>query len=131
MPLNKTHLINILFKQNIPLIEYLIKDISEKYDLNIEDLEKEYLIPFKTTKKRNTNKKGIMNGYSTFLADKEVDEELKTRFPDKSFGELSKEKGKFWKAMSKIDKGKYSEKAKAFNKELKEKRAEDLKKIEE
>ena len=29
MPLNKTHLINILFKQNIPLIEYLIKDIAE------------------------------------------------------------------------------------------------------
>ena len=131
MPLNKTHLINILFKQNIPLIEYLIKDIAVKYDLSIEDLEKEYLTPFRTTKKRNTNKKGMMNGYSLFLADKEVDEELKTRFPDKSFGELSKEKGKFWKAMSKIDKGKYSEKAKAFNKELKEKRAEDLKKIEE
>ena len=120
MPLNKTHLINILFKQNIPLIEYLLKDIADKHNLNIEELEKEYLIPFKTTKKRNTNKKGMMNGYSIFLADKEVDEELKTRFPDKTFGELSKEKGKFWKAMSKVDKTKYSGKAKEFNKKLKE-----------
>ena len=70
MPLNKTHLINILFKQNIELVEYLIKDIAEKYDLDSEELQKEYLTPFKTTKKRNTNKKGMMNGYSLFLADK-------------------------------------------------------------
>ena len=127
MPLNKTHLINILFKQNIELVEYLIKDIAAKHDLDYEELQKEYLTPFKTTKKRNTNKKGMMNGYSLFLADKEVDEELKQRYPDKTFGELSKEKGKFWKAMSKTDKTKYSEKAKEFNIKLKAKRAEDLK----
>jgi hypothetical protein len=131
MPLNKTHLINILFKQNIELVEYLIKDIAIKYELDVEELQKEYLTPFKTTKKRNTNKKGMMNGYSLFLADKDVDEELKERFPNKTFGELSKEKGKFWKAMSKVDKGKYSENAKEFNIKLKEKRAADLKTIEE
>ena len=131
MPLNKTHLINILFKQNIELVEYLIKDIAEKYDLDSEELQKEYLTPFKTTKKRNTNKKGMMNGYSLFLADKEVDEELKERFPDKTFGELSKEKGKFWKAMSKTDKTEYSEKAKKFNKELKAKREAEKKTIQE
>ena len=123
MSLNKTHLTNILFKQNIPLVEFLIKDFAMVYKVDIEELEKRYVMPFKTTKKRNTNKKGMMNGYSIFLADKEVDEELKERYPNKTFGELSKEKGKFWKAMSKIDKEKYSLKAKEFNKELKEKQS--------
>jgi hypothetical protein len=118
MPFNKNHLSNILFQQSIPLIEYILKDISEKYNLDLEELEKQYLIIFKTNKKRNTNKKGKKNGYSFFLSDKEVDKDLKLRFPDMRFGDLSKEKGKVWRAMSKIDKGKYKEKADNFNKEI-------------
>lgn len=119
MPYNKNHLSNILFQQSIPLIEYVLKDISEKHDLDYKELEKEYLTIFKTNKKRNTNKKGKKNGYSFFLSDKEVDKDLKIRFPDMRFGELSKEKGKVWRAMSKIDKEKYKLKADKFNIKLK------------
>ena len=121
MTFNKIQLTNILFKQNIQLVEFLLKDISSKYNIDYDELEEYYLVPFKTTNKRNTNKKGRMNGYSIFLADKDVDTELKERFPNKTFGGLSKEKGKFWKAMSKIDKEKYAIKAKEYNDKLQQK----------
>ena len=114
MPLSKNKLQNILYKQNIDLIEFLLNDISKKYDIPIEELETEYISQFKIVK-RNTNKKGKMNGYSIFLKDKEVDEDLRTRFPEKAFGQLSKLKGETWRNMSDIDKKLYKEKAIAFN----------------
>jgi len=118
MPLNKNQLTNILFKQNIELIEYLLKAVSEDHNIDYSILEKEYIKPFRTTKKRNTNKKGRMTCYSMFLKDKEVEDELKARFPLKQFGELSKEKALVWKAMSNKDKDAYRLLAKEFNAKL-------------
>ena len=115
MPLNKNQLTNILFKQNIELVEYLLKAVSEDHNIDYAILEKDYIKPFRATKKRNTNKKGRMTCYSMFLKDKKVEEELKERFPDKTFGEISKEKALVWKAMSKKDKDHYREMAKEFN----------------
>jgi len=118
MPLRKNELTNILFKSNIDLVTYLLKTISEDYKINYDELERKYIKPFKTTKKRNTNKKGKMTCYSMFLADKKVDDDLKNRNPNMTFGELSKERGKVWKAMSNKDKDIYREKAKEYNKNL-------------
>ena len=125
MPLNKNQLTNILFKQNIELVEYLLKAVSQDHNIDYSVLEKEYIKPFRTTKKRNTNKKGRMTCYSMFLKDKIVEEELKERFPDKTFGEISKEKAKVWKAMSIKDKDHYKTLAKEFNKKLLEKTTEE------
>ena len=130
MPLRKNELTNILFKQNIELVTYLLKAIGEDYNIQYEELERKYIKPFKTTKKRNTNKKGKMTCYSMFLADKSVDEDLKKRYPDMSFGALSKEKGKVWKAMSNIDKDKYRLKAQEYNKNLaNEEQSEEVEEI--
>lgn len=118
MPLRKNELTNILFKANIELVTYLLKSIGEDYNINYDELERKYIKPFKTTKKRNTNKKGRMTCYSMFLADKTIDEDLKKRYPEMSFGNLSKEKGKVWKAMSNKDKELYKEKAKEYNNNL-------------
>lgn len=119
MPIKKNELINILFSNNIPLIEYILKQVSIDHDLSYEDLEKKYIKPFKYTKKRNTNKKGRKTNYSMFLADKNVEKELKERYPNMSFGELSKEKSKVWKVMSKQDKEKYKTLAEEYNQKLK------------
>ena len=118
MPLNKNQLTNILFKQNIELVEYLLKAVSEDHNIDYAILEKDYIKPFRATKKRNTNKKGRMTCYSMFLKDKVVEEELKRKHPNKAFGEISKEKAKVWKAMSDIDKEDYRTTAKQFNEQL-------------
>lgn len=115
MPLNKNKLINILFKQNIELIEYLLKAVSEDHNIDYTILERDYIKPFKTTKKRNTNKKGRMTCYSMFLKDKEIEEELKQRYPEKTFGEISKEKASIWKVISNKDKDKYRKLATEYN----------------
>lgn len=114
MPLSKKKIHNILYKQNIELIEYILQDISNKYDIDLLELHNEYLCQFKIIK-RNTNKKGKQNGYSIFLKDKMVDGDLRKRFPDKSFGQLSKLKGEIWRNMSKIDIESYKKKAQDFN----------------
>jgi len=131
MPLKKNELTNILFKSNIDLVSYLLRTIGEDYNISYDELERKYIKPFKQTKKRNTNKKGRMTCYSMFLADKSIDEDLKNRNPDMSFGELSKEKGKVWKAMSKKDKDIYREKAKEYNNKLNDDNNEKLEKLEE
>jgi len=118
MPLKKTELTNILFANHIPLLSYVLKTVSNDYNIPYEELEKKYIKPFRSTRKRNTNKKGKKTCYSMFLADKDVEEDLKKRNPEMSFGELSKEKAKVWKVMSNKDKEIYKEKASEYNNSL-------------
>ena len=123
MTIKKTELINILFANNIPLIEYYLIEISKDYNISYDELESKYIKPFKNSKNRNTNKKGRKTKYSMFLSDKNVNETLKNKFGDQydklPFSEISKEKSKIWKAMSETDKDKYGEQANDFNKTLK------------
>ena len=116
MTIRRKNLINILFDQNIPLIEYYLKQIAEDYNISFEELESKYIKPFKIVKKRNTNKKGRHTNYSMFLADKEVENEIRKKFPNIKFGDISKQKSKVWKVMSKKDKDIYKKKAAEYNK---------------
>jgi hypothetical protein len=120
MPLKKTELTNILFSNHIPLLNYVLKTVATDYNISYEELEKKYIKPFRSTRKRNTNKKGKKTCYSMFLADKEVEEDLKNRNPNMNFGELSKEKAKVWKVMSQKDKERYKELANEYNSQLDE-----------
>lgn len=125
MPLKKTELTNILFSNHIPLLSYVLKTVSADYNIPYEELEKKYIKPFRSTRKRNTNKKGKKTCYSMFLSDKEVEEDLKQRNPDMNFGELSKEKAKVWKVMSNKDKERYKELAADYNRKLLEEEDEE------
>ena len=122
MTIKKTELINILFANNIPLIDYFLKQISMDYDLSYEELEAKYIKPFRNSKKRNINKKGKKTKYSMFLADENVNQQLREKFKEQyntmTFSEISTEKSKIWKAMSEIDKEEYKKKSDEFNKNL-------------
>lgn len=111
-------LLNIYSESMNPFLVFLLSDISEKFDIPLEDLQKEYLSKIKVKKRRNTNKKGKMTSYSMFLKDKNVMEQIKQRYPEKKFGEYSKIKGEIWNTMSSKDKEQYKIKAKEYNDKL-------------
>ena len=114
----QNQLLNIFSESMNPFLKYLLKDISEKFDIPLEKLNNEYLNKMKIKKRRNTNKKGRMTSYSMFLKDDNIINEIKRRYPDKKFGEYSKIKGEVWKTMSSKDKEVYKLKAKEYNEKL-------------
>jgi hypothetical protein len=107
-------------KQSIHLLELILTDISETHNINYEDLQQKYIIPLQPKTKRDCNKKGKMTGYSCFLKDKSVTENIKKQYANdvKSFGGMSKIKGNIWSSMSIEDKKMYEEKANEHNKKL-------------
>lgn len=111
-------LLNVYSESISPFLKFLLNDISEKFNIPIEELEKEYLSKIKVKKRRNTNKKGKMTSYSIFLKDENIMNQIKERYPDKKFGEYSKIKGEIWKTMSSKDKEVYKIKAKEYNENL-------------
>jgi len=114
----QNQLLNIYSESLNPLIQFLLKDISEKFDISLEKLNEEYMNKMKVKKKRNTNKKGRMTSYAMFLRDEQIINQIKERYPDKKFGEYSKIKGEIWKTMSTTDKNIYKTKAKEYNDKL-------------
>ena len=106
----------LILKQNYPILENLIERISEDYNLNVEDLKKNYLGELKEYKKKRSRAKGVLNAYSVFLADKEVDKKIREENKDLSFGEISKIKGKMWNQLPKEEKDKYKKQAAEKNK---------------
>lgn len=111
-------LLNVYSESINPFLLFLLTDISEKFNISLEDLKKEYIAKVKIKKRRNTNKKGKMTSYSMFLKDENITTEIKERYPDKKFGEYSKIKGEIWKTMSSSDKEIYKLKAKEYNHNL-------------
>ena len=105
----KNNITTLLLKQNIPVFELMLKDISVNYGIDYRELEQKYIntLPI-AKKKRNINKKGQMTSYSFFLKDTEVSIKIKKQYPGKPFGEISKLKGNIWRSMSKVDKTKYT-----------------------
>ena len=77
----------------------ILKDISKRYDVNLEDLENEFLN--ETTKKRK-------NGYNKYNSKRR--KELLDKKPNMDFGEMSKIIGKEWATMTKKDKELYNQK---------------------
>ena len=123
MPSNKNELVNILFQNHVPILEYYLKKISEDYAIDYNELESKYIKPFKCAKKSNTNKKGRKTNYSIFLSDKKVDDVLREKhgeevYDNMQFSEKSKEKSRLWKAMSKTDKDVYKKQAEIHNNSL-------------
>ncbi len=116
MSFNNKKLTNILYKNSIPLVDFLLLNISQEYNIPLTELEKRYKTPFERKQVRNTNKKGRMTGYSMFLKDIKVTEELRVLYPDFSFSETSKKKGEIWKVLSNFDKDRYKNEAEEFNK---------------
>ena len=117
--LNEAKLINILMKQNIPLITHLLESISEDYDIELDELKEKYLSSFKK-KKRSKTRKGRITGYTLFLKDKKLNEQLKEDFKKQGFGSISRMKGEIWKSMSQKDKSGYNNDAKNLNEKNKE-----------
>lgn len=111
-------LLNVYSESINPFLLFLLNDISEKFDIPLEELQKEYLSKITVKKRRNTNKKGRMTSYSIFLKDENIMNQIKERYPDKSFGEYSKLKGEIWKTMSSKDKEVYKVEAKEYNANL-------------
>ncbi len=118
MSLNQKKLTNILYKNNIPLVDFLLINIATEYNIPLAELEKRYKSPFERKQLRNTNKKGRMTGYSMFLKDIKVTEELKVLHPEYTFAQYSKKKGDIWRVLSNIDKDKYKSESDEFNKTI-------------
>lgn len=106
---------NILFEKHFNkliqifhniLFDIILKDISEKYDINIQDLVK--VIPY-------NNKKYKKNAYTIFSSENR--KIIKQQNPEKSFGEISKIVGTMWKNIPQEDKNKYKSKAEEENKQ--------------
>lgn len=114
-------LLNIYSESMNPFLNFLLADISEKFNIPLAELKKEYASKIKVKKRRNTNKKGRMTSYSIFLKDEDIMNQIKERYPNKNFGEYSKIKGEIWKTMSSKDKEVYKLKAKEYNENLKNK----------
>ena len=106
----------LILKQNYPILEHLIEKIAQDHNLDVEKLKKDYLGELKEYKKKRSRAKGVLNGYSVFLADKDVDKKIREENKDLSFGDISKIKGKMWKELPAEEKSKYTEKAKNKNK---------------
>ena len=106
---------NILFEKHFNkliqifhniLFDIILKDISEKHDINIKDLVK--VIPY-------NNKKYKKNAYTIFSSENR--KIIKQQNPEKSFGEISKIVGTMWKNIPQEDKNKYKSKAEEENKQ--------------
>ena len=121
--MNNTKLINILLKQNIPLVEFLLENISKDFSIDLGEMKEKYLTPF-GKKKRKKRKSKRTNGYIEFLKDKGLNEQIKKENPNIGFAEISKKKGDMWKSMSEKDKQGYKNDAVEINKKNKEEEAE-------
>ena len=110
----------LILKQNYPILEHLIERIAEDHNLNVEDLKKAYLGELKEYKKKRSRAKGVLNGYSVFLADKDVDQKIRSENKNPSFGAISQIKGKMWKELPVEEKNNYKNQAKKLNKKKKE-----------
>jgi len=119
-----TKYLNLILKGSAGIVDEVLKKIAEDYELDYEELKKKYISPLQVSK-RNTNKKGIKTGYSMFLSDKEVNDDLIDKYPDLDFSGLSVQKSSIWRAMSKKDKEKYSVMAKEYNKNLKKEKEDE------
>ena len=109
------NLTTLILKQNYPILEYVIDMIAQGENLDVEELKKKYLSPLKEYKKKRSRAKGVVNGYSVFLADKEIDAKIKKENPDSEFGVRSKIKGKMWRELPNSEKEKYKKLAKEQN----------------
>ena len=127
-------LLSIYSESMIPFLSFILKDISQNFNIDHDTLYNHYLGNIKIKRKRNTNKKGTMTSYAIFLKDSKIIDQIKERYPDRKFGEYSKIKGEIWRTMSSVDKDLYKQKAIEYNKILKEKKlkeAEEKKKQKE
>lgn len=115
-------LLSIYSESMIPFLSFILKDISQNFNINHETLYNHYLGNIKIKRKRNTNKKGTMTSYAIFLKDSKIIDQIKERYPNRKFGEYSKIKGEIWRTMSDIDKDVYRKKAVEYNIKLKEKK---------
>tara|TARA_B110000285_G_C15119525_1_gene616223 strand:+ start:1062 stop:1484 length:423 start_codon:yes stop_codon:yes gene_type:complete len=122
-------LLSIYSESMIPFLSFILKDISDNFNISHESLFNHYLGNIKIKRKRNTNKKGTMTSYAIFLKDTEVIDQIKARYPNRKFGEYSKIKGEIWRTMSSIDKAVYKEKAVAYNIIIKAKKLEEKQKL--
>ena len=109
------NLTTLILKQNYPVLEYFLETVANGENLDVEELKKKYLSPLKEYKKKRSRAKGVVNGYSVFLADKDVDAQIKKENPESEFGVRSKIKGKMWRELPNNEKEKYRKKAKEMN----------------
>jgi hypothetical protein len=127
-------LLSIYSESMIPFLSFILKDISQNFNIDHDTLYNHYLGNIKIKRKRNTNKKGTMTSYAIFLKDSKIIDQIKERYPDRKFGEYSKIKGEIWRTMSSVDKDLYKQKAIEYNIKLKAKKlkeAEEKKKQKE
>jgi len=110
----------LILKQNYPILESLIEMIAKDHKLDVEEMKKTYLGELKEYKKKRSRAKGVLNGYSVFLADKDVDQKIRSENKNPSFGAISQIKGKMWKELPVEEKTNYKNQAKALNKKKKE-----------
>ena len=119
-------LLSIYSESMIPFLSFILKDISQNFNIDHDTLFNHYLGNIKIKRKRNTNKKGTMTSYAIFLKDSKIINQIKERYPNKKFGEYSKIKGEIWRTMSSVDKNLYKQKAIEYNIKLKERKLKEL-----
>lgn len=116
-----------ILKQVYPILEDFLEGIAEGENLDKDYLIKKYLSCLGGYKKKRSRPKGILNGYSVFLADKDIDKKIREENKDLSFGSISQIKGKMWKELPVKEKENYKTEAKNINTKNKEKNQEEEK----
>jgi hypothetical protein len=99
-----------VIEQITPLFEEFFKSLDKNFDqINYDDISEIYLKDLKnyTNNFKNNKKTKKINPYSAFLSDKLVQEKIKKKNPNLSFGQLSKLKGHIWKNFPEEEKQKY------------------------
>lgn len=105
----KDSMVKLVIQQVLPVFENFLDRIAKDYELNPDELKKKYLSDMKNFRKNK--KKSKPSAYSMFLSDKSVTSDLKVKFPNAKFGDLSKEKGKLWKGLNDTKREIYKEQA--------------------
>ena len=99
-----------VIEQVTPLFEEFFKALDKNFDqINYDDISEIYLKDLKnyTNNFKQNKKTKKINPYSAFLSDKPVQEKIKKKNPNLSFGQLSKLKGQIWKNFPEEEKQKY------------------------
>ena len=114
----KDSMVKLVIQQVLPVFENFLDRIAKDYELNPDELKKKYLSDMKNFRKNK--KKSKPSAYSMFLSDKSVTSDLKTKFPNAKFGDLSKEKGKLWKGLNDTKRQMYKDQAEAACRKMEE-----------
>ncbi len=132
----QSKLFEAIFSANLPILENLLEGLCSElgHEDQIDAMKAKFLYQDRKKFTKILNKKSNVNrrrktAYSMFLADKEVLQVLKEKYPTYKLSELNKQKGIYYRTEVKGTElyEKYAQKAKEVNGDNKKEEVEEIK----